>query len=128
MSAHLSPQPLCFWKKNYLKWFLGKKNTNSQRMDKKVKKGFFYPYAVNLIDMKMGQPPPPVDSWSPQLVKISLHDIKNWTNDRFFSILAMSQRLADISWTCPKKKICVQLSGKIRIGKFWIKQESSILL
>ena len=68
-------------------------------MDKKVKKWFFYPYAVNLIDMKMGPPHPPVESWNPPLVKILFHDMKNWSNDgkkSIFAILAMSQRVADI--------------------------------
>ena len=68
-------------------------------MDKKVKKWFFYPYAVNLIDMKMGPPHPPVVSWNPPLVKILFHDMKNWSNDgkkSIFAILAMSQRVADI--------------------------------
>ena len=68
-------------------------------MDKKVKKWFFYPYAVNLIDMKMGPPHPPVESWNPPLVKILFHNMKNWTNNgkkSIFAILAMSQRVADI--------------------------------
>ena len=68
-------------------------------MDKKVKRWFFYPYAVNLKDLKMGPPHPPVESWNPPLVKILFHNMKNWANNgkkSIFAILAMSQRVADI--------------------------------
>ena len=68
-------------------------------MDKKVKKWFFYPYSVNLIDMEMGPPHPSVKSWNPPPVKILSQIITNWTNNGKKSILAifaMSTAAVDI--------------------------------
>ena len=73
-------------------------------MDKKVKKWFFYPYAVNLIDMELGPPRPPVESWNPSLVKFLSQNMKNWTDNGKKSILAiftMSTRVADIPELVP---------------------------
>ena len=59
----------------------------------------FYPYSVNLMDMDMGPPDPPVESWNLPPVKILSQYMKNWTNSGKKSILtifAMSTMVADI--------------------------------
>ena len=54
-----------------------RKVDNFHIMDKKVKKWFFYPYAVNLKDIEVGPPHPPVESWNTPSVKFLSKDSKN---------------------------------------------------
>ena len=81
-----------------------KKAINLHILDKKVKKWFFYPYSVNLIDMDMGPPHSPVESWNPPPVKILSQNMKNWTNSGkklILAIFAMSTMVADIPELVP---------------------------